>query len=128
MHFNGEALQDIDVEGIVTNIFGKSEHLKRIKSLSNAALGVISSGSLIIHRIGRGMATVLNLVDKHAIKQVDRLLSNEKLNIDSICEHWVPFVVGGRKEIKVTMDWTEFQKDNHSTICLNLVTHHHKLD
>ena len=60
MHFNGEALQDIDVEGIVTNIFGKSEHLKRIKSLSNAALGVISSGSLIIHRIGRGMATVLN--------------------------------------------------------------------
>ena len=43
MHFNGEVLQEIDVEGIVSKIFGKLEHSERIRSLSNAALGVISS-------------------------------------------------------------------------------------
>ena len=109
---------------IVSYVFGDSEHKKRIISISNAALGIISSGSLIIHRIGRGLASTANRSDKHCIKQVDRLLSNLKLDISKTPDKWVPFVIGARKEIKVTMDWTEFYSDKHSTICLNLVTSH----
>jgi len=124
MLFQGERVRDFNVHKIVKSVFGNSEHSKRLTSVANAALGVISSGSLIIHRIGRGLASALNLSDKHAVKQVDRLLSNSKLKISNTAEKWVPFVIGARKEIKITMDWTEFYPDNHSTICLNLVTSH----
>lgn len=85
---------------------------------------MIAGASLIIHRIGRGLAKTLNLSDKHAIKQADRLLSNEKLKLEDTDEKWVSFVVGVRKEIKVTMDWTEFDLDKQATICLNMVTTH----
>jgi len=124
MRFQGELVNDLNVHKIVKFIFGKTEHEKRLLSIANAALGIISSGSLIVHRIGRGLASVLNLSDKHAIKQVDRLLSNPKLIPSKTAEKWVPFIIGARKEIKVTMDWTEFHSDKHSVICLNLVTSH----
>lgn len=124
MRFQGELINDFDVHKITRSVLGDSEHSKRITSIANASLGIIASGSLIIHRIGRGLASVLNLSDKHAVKQVDRLLSNSKLKLSNTAKKWVPFVIGARKEIKITMDWTEFYPDNHSTICLNLVTSH----
>jgi len=92
--------------------------------MANAALGVVASASLIIHRIGRGLARALNLSDKHAIKQVDRLLSNKKLSVENCSEYWVPYVIGARKEVKVTMDWTDFDGDKQTTLSLNLVTSH----
>jgi len=115
---------NFDVHGTLKNIFGESHHSKTILSISNAALGVINSASLIIHRIGRGLADALNLSDKYAVKQVDRLLSNNNFDVWTSFEQWVPFLIGDRKEIKITMDWTEFAKDKHATICLNLVTSH----
>jgi len=124
MKFQGETLNGFDVEKFVLNIFGNTQHQKRVKSIANAALGVISSGSLIIHRIGRGLASAMNLIDKHAIKQVDRLLSNGKLNVWNEFSNWVPFLIGGRREIKVAMDWTDFDADNQATISINLLTSH----
>lgn len=94
MKFQGEALDYFDVEKFVSNIFGDTQHTKRIKSIASAALGVISSASLIIHRIGRGMARVMNLSDKHAVKQVDRLLSNQKLKLEDVDKKWIPFLIG----------------------------------
>ena len=46
------------------------------------------------------------LKPKHAIKQVDRLLSNSAINVDDILVRWVPFVIGARDTIVVAMDWT----------------------
>lgn len=114
----------IDVYKITESVFGDSQHQKRIKSMANAALGIIASASLIVNRIGRGMASLLNLSDKHAVKQADRLLSNKKLNVTDCQGNWIPFVIGGRKEIKVTMDWTDFDSDKQTTLSLNLVTSH----
>jgi len=124
MKTQGQEISHIDVQNIVNSIFSDSQHHKRLISISNAALGIISSGSLIIHRIGRGMAAALNLSDKHAIKQVDRLLSNPRLKPNECFEQWVPYIIGGRKEIKVAMDWTDFDGDNQTTLSLNLVTTH----
>jgi hypothetical protein len=42
---------------------------------------------------------------KHATKQIHRLLSNKKLKVWDIAENWVPYVIGGRKEIEVALDW-----------------------
>lgn len=124
MKVQGHDIATIDVQSIVTTIFKGSQHHKRIISLANAALGVITSSSLIIHRIGRGLARALNLSDKHAIKQVDRLLSNKKLSVNNCASYWVPYVLGGRSEVKITMDWTDFDGDKQTTLSLNLVTSH----
>lgn len=124
MQFQGETLHYFNVEGFVENIFGNSQHKKRVQSIANAALGVIASGSLIVHRIGRGMANALNLSDKHAVKQVDRLLSNKNLILEETDKCMVNYLIGDRQEVKITMDWTEFDPDSQATICLNLVTSH----
>jgi len=100
----------------IDDIFGQDMHAKRVLSLSNATHGVIESGSLAIHAIGAGLAQANGLERKYAIKQVDRLLSNSKLNIWSLFDDWVPYVVGEREEIVVSLDWTEFDADDHSSI------------
>jgi len=72
MNFYGEALHPIDVEAVVDRIFAGNEHKKRIMSIVNAALGVISSGSLIVNRMSRGLVALTGTSGKHTIKQIDR--------------------------------------------------------
>lgn len=112
------------VLGFVNSAFGKSMHLKRVESLANAALGLLHSEELILHKIGEGLAFAKGLDKKHATKQVDRLLSNKKLDIWDESEAWVPFIIGARNEIMVSMDWTDFDADGQSTIAVNLITDH----
>jgi hypothetical protein len=99
-------------------------HAKRILSLANATLGVVSKASLMVGDIGKGLAHSRGLLDKHAIKQVDRLLSNEGIGMKEAFMNWVPYVVGNRKSIEVAMDWTDFDADKQSTIMLSLITSH----
>ena len=108
----------------IDDIFGQDMHAKRVLSLANATHGVLESGSLAIHAIGNGLATANTLRRKHAIKQIDRLLSNHKFKIWSLFDDWVPYVVGERREIVVSLDWTEFDADDHSTLVLSLQTSH----
>ena len=37
---------------------------------------------------------------------------------------WVGFVLGGRPAVTVALDWTEFDDDDHATICAYMVTTH----
>ena len=120
----GERLNSFDVEKVVDHVFGDDVHAKRKKSLANAVLGVISSTSLIVHRIGLGLAKAQKLLGKHAVKQVDRLLSNKKLIVWDCFAKTVPYVIGARKEIVVAMDWTDFDSDKQATIQISLVTSH----
>lgn len=108
----------------IDDIFGQDMHAKRVLSLANATLGVIESGSLAIHAIGNGLSLANGLERKYAVKQVDRLLTNTKLNIWSLFDDWIPYVVGERTEIVVSMDWTEFDADDHSTLVISLQTSH----
>jgi len=66
-----------------------------------------------------GLALARGLVTKHALKQVNRLLSNEGIDIDAALRHWLPYVVGPRFSIKVAMDWTDFDADGQSTLMLS---------
>lgn len=124
MLLQGEQVNSLNVEQLVDNIFGDSEHAKRKQSMANAALGIISSSSLIVHRIGLGLASAKKLLGKHAVKQVDRLLSNDKLNTNECFSKIVPYIIGSRKEIVVAMDWTDFDHDKQSTLQISLVTSH----
>lgn len=124
MFIQGERLDCLPIEHIIDTIFGESMHAKRRLSLANAALGVISSASLIVHRIGMGLARAQGLFGKHAVKQVDRLLSNEKLSVSDSFAYTVPYAIGARKEIVVAMDWTDFAADEQATLQISLITSH----
>ncbi len=69
-------------------LFGEDMHAGRVGALANGVSGVLEAGQLGIHAIGRGLAAVQGLVDKHATQQVDRLIGNEKLNPVVLSEAW----------------------------------------
>ena len=96
----------------------------RVLSLAGATLGVIESASLAVAMIGQGLALARGRLTKHAIKQVDRLLSNPGIDVDALLVHWVPYVVGSRSSITVAMDWTDFDADGQATIMLSLLCRH----
>ena len=112
------------VHAFTKELFEDDLHAKRVYSIANAALGVVLSSSLAIHAIGAGLAAARGLKKKHAVKQVDRLLSNAGVDVWALFEHWVPFVVGARTDIVAALDWTEHYHDDHSTIALNMITSH----
>lgn len=112
------------IHDTLRSVLAHDLHAKRVNSLSDATLGVLHSGSLAICTIGQGLAAARSLKPKHAIKQVDRLLSNDAIVVDDILERWVPFVIGSRTSIVVAMDWTDFDADNQATIMLALVSDH----
>jgi hypothetical protein len=112
------------IHRFLDGILGDDMHAKRVQSLANAKLGVIRTASLAVHTIGQGLALARGLVTKHAVKQVDRLLSNDGIDIDAVLPHWVQHVAGSRTDIKVAMDWTDFDADKQATIMLSLMTGH----
>ena len=113
-----------DVHRFVEGMLGEDLHAKRVYSLANATLGVMASASLAIHAIGQGLALARGRLTKHAVKQVDRLLSNQGIEVWELFAHWVPYVVGSRPAIVVALDWTDFDADGQTTLMLSLVTRH----
>ena len=77
-------------------------------SLANGAVGVMRGASLAVSIIGQSLAQARGRLSKHAIKQVDRLLSNQGIVVWDMFAPWVAEVVGARKTIVVAMDWTDF--------------------
>ena len=108
----------------LSGLFGEDVHAKRSSSLANATLGVVSSASLAVNTIGQGLALARGRLPKHAIKQVDRMLSNPGIDVDELSKRWVAHAVGSRLNIVVAMDWTDFDADNQATIMLALVSRH----
>ena len=110
--------------GFVDRLFSEGLHAKRVQSLTNATVGVMTSASLAVSTIGHGLALAQGGISKHAIKQVDRLLSNPGIDVKELFMLWVPPIVGSRKSIEIAMDWTDFDADNQTTIMLSLFTSH----
>jgi hypothetical protein len=116
--------QFADVRAFVGGVYGPDLHAKRIDSLAAATLGVMQSASLAVSMIGQALALAKGLVTKHAIKQVDRMLSNHGIDVWDSFARWVPHQIGERREILVAMDWTDFDHDDQATLALHLVTSH----
>jgi hypothetical protein len=84
----------------------------------------MTAASLAVAMIGHALAQARGLVTKHAVKQVDRLLSNNAIDVWDSFARWVPHQIGGRQDILVAMDWTDFDHDDQATLVLGLVTSH----
>jgi len=113
-----------DVRAFLDSVLDEDIHTKRVDSLANATLGVMTGASLGVAIIGKSLAQARGLLPKHAIKQVDRLLSNRKLEAWDIFATWVPELVGSRTDLIVAMDWTDYDADGQATLALKLVTRH----
>ena len=112
------------VRAYLGEVYGPDLHAKRIDSLAGATLGVMTAASLAVAMIGHALAQARGLVTKHAVKQVDRLLSNDGIDVWDSFARWVPHQIGGRRDILVAMDWTAFDRDDQATLVLSLVTGH----
>ena len=113
-----------DISEFISQMYEGDLHAKRVLSLSNATLGVLTSASLAIHAVGQGLAQAMGKLSKHGVKQVDRLLSNEGIDVERFFGYWVAYMVGARPEIVVALDWTSFARDGHETIVLSMLTGH----
>lgn len=113
-----------DVQSFIGGLYGGDLHAKRIDALAGATLGVMTGASLAVAMIGQALAQARGLVTKHAVKQVDRLMSNQGIDVWGSFARWVPHQIGDRQDILVAMDWTEFAHDDQSTLVLSLVTGH----
>ena len=112
------------VRAFVEEVVAEDLHAARVASVTNGVLGVLHAAALGVHMIGRGLAAARGLDPKHAIKQVDRLLSNAKIDPWEWFRSWALFVLAERTEAVVALDWTHFDADDHATIALYLVTSH----
>lgn len=108
----------------VTRVFGPDLHALRVLSLANGVAGVLHAAVLSIHAIGQAYANLADITAKSGVKQVDRLLGNDGLALDAVIGRWVRFVVGEHVSIVVALDWTDFEKDDHTTLCAYMVTNH----
>ncbi|WP_191086069.1 IS4 family transposase [Roseococcus microcysteis] len=113
-----------DVRAFIGGVYGPDLHAKRVDALAGATLGVMAGASLAVSLIGQALAQARGLSTKHAVKQVDRLMSNAGIDVWDSFARWVPQQVGPRPDILVAMDWTEFAHDGQSTLVLSLVTGH----
>ena len=113
-----------DVRAFIGDLYGADLHAKRIDSLAGATLGAMTAASLAVAMIGHALAQARGLVTKHAVKQVDRLLSNNGIDVWDSFARWVPHQMAERREALVAMDWTDFDHDDQTTLVLSLVTGH----
>lgn len=109
---------------VLEDVFGEELHLKRVRSLSNGVLGVLNAAVASVAGIGRAYAQVAGIETKSGIKQVDRLLSNEGVPLDDIMRLWVRHVVGSTERMLLAIDWTDFDDDDHTTLCAYIPTSH----
>jgi len=112
------------VRDFIGGRYGPDLHSKRGDAPAGATLGVMTGASQAVAMIGQAPAQTRGLVTKHAVKQVDRLMSNAGIEVWDSFARCVPRQVGASRDILVVMDWTDLDHDGQSTLVLSLVTGH----
>jgi len=112
------------VENYIDSIFGADLHAKRVASLACGVLGVMPSASLAVSIIGQSLAQARGKSAKHAIKQVDRLLSNQGVEVWAMFPLWIKEMIGERRKLVIAMDWTDFDADDQTTLVFSLISNH----
>jgi hypothetical protein len=83
------------IQSYLDAIFSEDLHAKRVKSLTNGTLGVMTSASLAVSIIGQSLA------------QARGLLSNQCIVVWDMLAPWVAEIAGQRKSInRSSSPWT----------------------
>jgi hypothetical protein len=116
---------DVEHTGrFLDDIFGDDIHVARVQSMANGVAGVLNSTTVAIAAIGRAYAELQHIKPKSGVKQIDRLLSNLGVRLDTVLPLWIRFVLGELREVVIALDWTDFDDDDHTTLCAYMVTRH----
>lgn len=113
-----------EIANVISGNLKEKFHHKTILSISNATFGLLNQGKATISKIGEGYANGNGTKIKHGIKQVDGLLSNKKFNIKDSQETITKLLTKNRNKVLIAIDWTDFYKDNQTTLSAKLVTKH----
>jgi hypothetical protein len=105
-------------------LFAEDLHAKRVESLANGVAGVLNAAMLSVHAIGQAYAAMAHIQPRSGVKQLDRLLSNVGVELKTLFPAWIRFVIGVRTALIIALDWTEFDDDDHVTLCAYAVTRH----
>ena len=105
-------------------VFGGEIHAPRVASRRDGVDGVLHAANLGVRAIGQGLAVANGLAPRHAITQVDRLLSHPKLMREEVARCWVRFVVAERTALFVNFDWTACEASDPSMLVLGTQTEH----
>ena len=84
------------VHEFLIRVLNDDLHGKRVSSLANATLGVMTGACPAVSLIGQALAQARGLSAKSAIKQVDRLLSTAGVVPWDLFGPWVREAVGVR--------------------------------
>jgi hypothetical protein len=120
----GNILSLARVRSFLRESTGGVIHGQQVASLANAVYGAMHARRLSISAIGRSYARLTGNYPKHGVKQVDRLVGNLSMDLDEVLHERVRMLVGPRKRIIVSLDWTEYDETDQSRIAVNLVTRH----
>lgn len=118
------AVDPSKVHEFMRSLFEEDFHAQRVFSLATGVVGVMHAAAASIHAIGIGMAIATGRESRHAIKQIDRLLSNRGIDVEDLLVPWIKFVVGSRPSMYVALDWTEFDADGQMTLAAHMITDH----
>src|SRR3569833_794219 len=109
-------MQVKNVRNFLDSVLDEDIHTKRIASLANATLGVMTGALLGIAVIGKSLAQARGLLPKHAVKQVDRLLSNPRIEAWDVFASWVPEKDKPRTDNNDAKDRTDNEADGQATL------------
>ena len=80
-------------------------HRKRQKTLSVLVAALVTVGKVGVASLGRAIRS--RVAPKHRIKQVDRFLGNDKVEVVDWCKALLLTVIGARRSIRIAIDWTK---------------------
>jgi hypothetical protein len=113
------------VREFASALFGEADmHAKRVGSLANGVAGALNAAMFTVHGIGQAYAAMAHIEASSGVKQLDRFLSNVGVDLAKLFPTWIQFVIGLRTELTIALDWTEFDADDHVTLCAYAVTRH----
>lgn len=111
-----------ELDELLGEVCGGERHAQRVASRRDGVDGVRHAASLGVRALGHGLAAANGLAPRHAIQQVDRLLSTPKLSREDVARGWVRFGVAERKARVVPCDGPEFQDSDQALIVLGTQT------
>ena len=77
-----KVLRRDEIMKFITRLYDGDLHAKRVLSLAMMRRwGCSPVQTLAVHAIGQGLAQAMGKLSKHGVKQVDRLLSNEGIEV-----------------------------------------------
>ena len=112
-----ETLRLEPVRAFALILFDEDLHAKRVESLANGMAGVLNAARFTIHAIGQAYAAMAHIEARSGVNQLDRLLSNVGVKLEELFPSWIRVVVSVRTELIVSLDGTEFDADDHVTLC-----------